>query len=164
MVFRSNEACTAKSDTRGSCPPKSVTVIQAAIFCARGPAPRTNLSSSPPSLRTMFRSEKTVPNISFASSSALRAWRAGTVVLSGSFACDVGREVFPEDEVGLGSQRRLYIHSAADGQCLMVRNGWKTCHDDQRCRMSRQPSLRVTKVILPPEFRKLDGLQTKCLP
>ena len=66
------------------------------------------------------------------------------VVLSGIFACDVGREIFPEDEVGLGSQRRLYMHSAAAGQYLKVRKGWKTCRDDRRCRMSRRPSLRVT--------------------
>jgi hypothetical protein len=35
------------------------------------------LSSSPPSFRTMFRSEKTVPKTSFASSSALRDDRPG---------------------------------------------------------------------------------------
>lgn len=63
----------------------------------------------------MFRSEKTVPNMSFASSSALKAWRTGTALPSESFACDVGREVLPEDEVGRGSQRRLYMHSAVAG-------------------------------------------------
>jgi hypothetical protein len=47
--------------------------------------PRTDtyLSSGPPSLRTMFRSEKIVPNMSFASSLALsRAGRARAGPLS----------------------------------------------------------------------------------
>lgn len=55
----------------------------------------------------MFRREKTVPNMSFASSSALNACRTGAATPSGNFACDVGREAFPEEEVGRGSQRRL---------------------------------------------------------
>lgn len=64
----------------------------------------------------MFRRENTVPNMSFASSSALNACRTGAASPSGNFACDVGRDVLPEDG-GRGSQRRLYMHSAVFRQC-----------------------------------------------
>jgi hypothetical protein len=65
------------------------------------------LSSSPPSFRTMLRKEKTVPKMSLASSSALKAGRDEDVNPLSAFASDAGREALPPDEVGLGSQRRL---------------------------------------------------------
>lgn len=67
------------------------------------------LSSSPPSLRAMFRNEKTVPKISFASSSVVCAdWpKTGGSPLAGADASEVGREDFPANELGRGSQRRL---------------------------------------------------------
>lgn len=77
-----------------------------------GPLPRQDikayLSSSPPNFRTMFRNEKTVPNMSFASSSVVRSdcpKTGGTPLLEG--ISEVGREGFPDIEVGRGSQRLL---------------------------------------------------------
>jgi hypothetical protein len=63
------------------------------------------VSSSPPSLRTMLRSEKTVPKMSFASSSGLKAGRPGfvdTPLLRGT-ASKVGREDLLPVEMGRGS-------------------------------------------------------------
>jgi len=65
------------------------------------------LSSGPPSLRTMFRSEKMVPKISFASSSALRPGRRPepwTPLLSSLLASVGGREVRVSLERGRGGQ------------------------------------------------------------
>ena len=69
--------------------------------------PVSHLSSSPPSLRTIFRKENTVPNMSFASSSALRAGREEAVNPLGAFASEAGRGALLPEEDGLGSQRRL---------------------------------------------------------
>ena len=69
----------------------------------------TYLSSSPPSLRTMFRSEKTVPKMSFASSSALKVGLpvpVDTPLLRGVVS-KVGREDALPVEIGRGSHRRL---------------------------------------------------------
>lgn len=78
----------------------------------------SDLSSSPPSLRTMFLSEKTVPNTSFASSSALNAGRP--LPLTAPFATKAesegGREVLLPAEEGRWSHRRLYMHSAVEEQ------------------------------------------------
>jgi hypothetical protein len=65
------------------------------------------LSSSPPSLRTMLRRENTVPKISLASSSALRAGRDEDANPLGTFTSEAGREALLLEDVGLGSQRRL---------------------------------------------------------
>ena len=65
------------------------------------------LSSSPPSFRTMFRKENTVPKMSFASSSALRAGRDEDANPLGAFTSEAGREALLPEEVGLGIQRRL---------------------------------------------------------
>lgn len=62
------------------------------------------LSSSPPNLCTMFRKENTVPKMSFASSSALRAGRDEDADPLGVFASEAGRGVLLPEEVG---QRRL---------------------------------------------------------
>ena len=67
----------------------------------------SHLSSSPPSLRTIFRKENTVPNMSFASSSALKAGREEDANPLGAFASDAGGGALIPEEVGLGSQRRL---------------------------------------------------------
>lgn len=66
----------------------------------------SHLSSSPPSLRTMFRSENTVPNTNFESSSVARiVWPvpAGP----GWAGPSAFREDFPMIDAGRGSQRRL---------------------------------------------------------
>lgn len=62
----------------------------------------------------MFRSEKTVPKISFASSSVVRVDGPETDVrpLATVGVSEVGREDLPTAEVGRGSQRLLYMHSA----------------------------------------------------
>lgn len=68
------------------------------------------LSSSPPSLRTIFRSEKTVPKMSFASSSAVNGARfplPGAVPLLNGLTSEAGREDLLETDDGRGSQRRL---------------------------------------------------------
>lgn len=62
------------------------------------------LSSSPPSLRTIFRREKTVPKTSFASSSL--AFTVCPSPIAPAWA-SVAREDLPTTEVGRGSQRRL---------------------------------------------------------
>lgn len=63
------------------------------------------LSSSPPSFRTMLRREKTVPKMSFASSSAVRF----DCSEPGATPCesDVGRAGLPPIVAARGSQRRL---------------------------------------------------------
>lgn len=58
----------------------------------------------------MFRNEKTVPKMSFASSSALKAERGSVPPLT--YAWEEGLEVLPEAETAGGSQRFLYMHSA----------------------------------------------------
>lgn len=71
-------------------------------------AKASHLSSSPPSFRTIFRSEKTVPKTSFASSSVDRV--DGEVEgspLATVGVSEVGREGFPATEAGRGSQRRV---------------------------------------------------------
>jgi hypothetical protein len=90
-------------------------------------------------LRTIFLREKTVPNMSFASSSALSAWRTGATTPSGSLARDGGREVLPEEEVGRGSQRRLYMHSAMGGEYVVFQELVRAYHDGRKCRKSIQP-------------------------
>lgn len=62
----------------------------------------------------MFRSEKTVPKISFASSSVVRVDGPETDArpLATVGVSEVGREDLPTVEVGRGSQRLLYMHSA----------------------------------------------------
>ena len=65
------------------------------------------LSSPPPSFRTIFRREKTVPKMSLASSSALNAGREVGAVLLLDRASDSGRAGLPEAEGGRGSHRRL---------------------------------------------------------
>ena len=81
------------------------------------------MSSLPPSFVTILRSEKTRPKISFSSSAWERplavegALEASLGALDVRDALEVGRvdlEVAeaPEDEVGRGVQRRLYMHSA----------------------------------------------------
>ena len=62
----------------------------------------------------MFRSEKTAPKMSLASSSALNAWRAEEAVPIGAVAVEGGRDILLEEEDGLGSQRRLYMQSAVN--------------------------------------------------
>ncbi len=54
----------------------------------------------------MFRNEKTVPNMSFASSSALKTGRDAADSPLGALDSEVGRVDLLE-EVGLGSHRRL---------------------------------------------------------
>ena len=87
------------------------------------------MSSAPPSLVTMLRSEKTRPKISFSSSACERPrcpvgaameLSLGPPAAEPSEALDVGRVVLlavvvdvPEEETGRGVQRRLYMHSAA---------------------------------------------------
>lgn len=74
----------------------------------------------------MLRSEKTSPKISFSSSAcerplcgALEPSLAAPVVEEVRDALEVGRvdleAVAPEEDVGRGVQRRLYMHSA--GRC-----------------------------------------------
>lgn len=53
----------------------------------------------------MFRKEKTVPKMSFASSSALRIPRAGGPPLT--MACEEGLEPLPDAGIVGGSQRLL---------------------------------------------------------
>lgn len=82
------------------------------------------LSSGPPSFLTMFRREKIVPKMSFASSWALRrAGRARAGPRSGASVLppdaveevEIGRVETPEEEIGRScrAQRREYMHSAA---------------------------------------------------
>ena len=92
---------------RGSVGKETVFYVQYNSDLSTG---RWDLSSSPPSLRTMFRREKTVPNISFASSSALRTERAWPPPFT--YAWEEGREVLPAEEIEGGSHRFLYMHSA----------------------------------------------------
>lgn len=62
------------------------------------------LSSSPPSLRTIFRNENTVPKTSFESSSVDRTVWPRPV---GAAPETVSDRDFPTMEAGRGSQRRL---------------------------------------------------------
>ena len=101
---------------------------------------RTHVSSSPPSFLIMFRKENTVPKMSFASSSALRAWRVwcwGTcpfVVVS-----ETGLDALPLDGVD-GNHLRLYIQSATGRQRVRVQFvAVVTNHDDRKCRVNIQP-------------------------
>lgn len=71
---------------------------------------RKYLSSSPPSLRTIFLREKTVPNTSLASSSALSGTRAGPMPL-GMVDWEEGREPFAPSGGG-NCQFFLYMQSA----------------------------------------------------
>lgn len=66
-----------------------------------------HLSSGPPNFRTILRKENIVPNINFASSSALSA--LGCEVLSPSLLDCV---VLLEELVGLGIHFFLKMHSA----------------------------------------------------
>lgn len=80
--------------------------IDRSIWQASRPQ-RTYLSSSPPSLRTMFRKEKTVPNTNLASSSVIRAYFSRSeIALCEPVLSDVGREDLPDADTGRGSQRR----------------------------------------------------------
>ena len=55
----------------------------------------------------MLRKENTVPNMSLASSSALKAGRDEDANPLGVLASEAGRGALLPEEVGLGSQRRL---------------------------------------------------------
>lgn len=70
------------------------------------------LSSSPPSFRTIFRKEKTVPKINLASSSALNAARGTVVDEESEFDSMLDFEALTGVDSGFDSHSRLYMHSA----------------------------------------------------